>query len=347
MRIRCPKCGNEAAVEAAEAESIVPCSSCGQKLRIPKRPAKSLPPKQPEVEPRLKPAESDAVPWHQSIGKKKARKLTAEGREQEVISRSSSDADRKGRDQTDANGPAESSSRRKGERRVLQDIANSADQGAEPGPSPLSGGPWPRKRKKTKQKKDEFQTQAQIAVAVAGICIVCLLTFVGWRIYKSATTKPTYNPDEVLADLQKAGAFIERDESPEHSVVAVSFASHDFENHILGGLVAFPHLRKLDLSGTKTSDVTLEWIQDVTSLQELNLSHTKVTAGGMQFLSKLVNLEDLNLDETIMTDRALISDHGLHELTGLKKLKRIHLTGTMANGLELKAALPGLEVMKL
>ena len=45
-------------------------------------------------------------------------------------------------------------------------------------------------------------------------------------------------------------------------------------------------------------------------------------------------------------DNTLVSDNGLSALTGLKKLKRLSLTGALANGQSLSAAIPGLKVEK-
>jgi hypothetical protein len=347
IRIQCPKCAHQESLEAAEPGSIIPCSRCGQKLRIPvspKKPPSAPPVIEPELQ--LKPADSDKAAWRPPFGKKKPNRpdsIVDPRRAKPTEARSERPG--AGPKSKDPDGQPDAS-RRKSGRRALKAIVDDANEQQENEQNLPSSGPWPGKRKK-KKKAAEGVNPAHIAMVGAGIFMVLVLTVVGVLIFRSATSKKTYDPDKVLAELEKVGAIIERDQSkPEHPVIGVNLTSRDFDNHVLGGLVAFPELRKLDLSATKTSDVTLEWLEDVTSLQVLNLGHTKVTAGGMQFLTKLVNLEELNLNETIMTDRALMSNHGLFELAGLKKLKRLQLDGTLANGLELKAQIPDLEIIK-
>jgi hypothetical protein len=58
----------------------------------------------------------------------------------------------------------------------------------------------------------------------------------------------------------------------------------------------------------------------------------------MQHIAKLKNLEELYLDQTIVTDG------GLELLTGLTKLKKLGVSGSLASGLELQAAIPNLQV---
>jgi hypothetical protein len=197
MRIQCPKCGREAAIEAAEPGFIIQCSHCRQKLRIPKRTAQSPPSSEPEDELRLKPAESDAVPWHQPIGKKKkTREPGPDDRLHEELPRSSPDRDRQKRGHSDANGPVDSSNRRKVERRALQELAKNAHQKAEPEPSP-----------KENQKQAQSFKRAPIAIAVAGIGIVFILTAVGWSIYRSGTSNTTYKPNGTApSQSEPAGA---------------------------------------------------------------------------------------------------------------------------------------------
>jgi hypothetical protein len=132
-------------------------------------------------------------------------------------------------------------------------------------------------------------------------------------------------------------AAIERDKkSPDNPVIGISLSCCTFKPSLLGRLVVFPKLRKLNLGGTLTSDINLEWLEDVKTLHSLDLSHTKVTGGGMQFLKNMVDLEELNLNQT------LVDEVRLGELKGLKNLKKIYLDGTLASGLVLKESNPGL-----
>jgi hypothetical protein len=205
---------------------------------------------------------------------------------------------------------------------------------------PRSGHPLPGKRKKKKKNNAQGPNPAHIALAVGAICVVGLLTFLAIKAFKSAKTKETYDPKEVVAELKKANAVVEEEDGPSgKTVVGIMLNTPEIPKGILQKLGAFPQLRKLDLTFTNMSDVQLEHLEDLTSLRSLSLSHTKVTGGGMQFLKKLTNLEDLNLDSTLVDD-----DH-LEELSGLRNLKRLHISNTFAHGQGLKAAIPDLEVM--
>jgi hypothetical protein len=94
-------------------------------------------------------------------------------------------------------------------------------------------------------------------------------------------------------------------------------------------------------SCTKINNPGLAWLEDLKELRVLRLNFcSHVHDGGMEYIGKLTNLEELYLDQTIVTDR------GLQELKGLKKLKKISLSGTLADGSGLQAAIPGLEVLK-
>ncbi len=161
------------------------------------------------------------------------------------------------------------------------------------------------------------------------------------RACSGAFAKAKPDPIRVLIELDKVGAYIERDrKSPDEPVIGIDLSGREYDARLLNKLVAFPQLRKLNLAQTKTSDLSLEHLEEVTSLQILNLSHTKVTGGGMQFVKYLINLEELNLNQTLVTDPSL------QQLKGLSKLKKLNLDGTLASGMELMAAIPGLQVAR-
>ena len=162
-----------------------------------------------------------------------------------------------------------------------------------------------------------------------------------FMIQRGVFAKKKIDPAELLAQLEKSGVLIERDtRSPDQPVTSLNFFGGDIPPGVLDQLGVFPQLQKLIFGGTKMSDVQLEHLEDLTSLRVLNLSNTKVTGGGMQFLKKLVNLEELNVNQTLVTDA------GLNQLKGLTKLKRLIVTGSLAKGLELEAAIPGLKVTR-
>jgi hypothetical protein len=202
----------------------------------------------------------------------------------------------------------------------------------------------PRKRKKKKQKRAEAGSMSflHIALIVGGLSVVVIATIIFFIIQHGNPRKAKSEMEEglVLAELEDLKARVKRDtDSPDQPVIEVDLSGTDFKPQILSKLKAFPQLRKLNLAATPTTDMGLEWLEDVTSLTVLDLGHTKVTGGGMQHLRKMVNLEELNLNQTLVDDFRLTE-----ALKGCKKLKRIFLDGTLASGAGLQAAIPGLEV---
>jgi hypothetical protein len=330
MLIQCPKCSSKESIEAGEPGSIFPCSHCGQKLRIP---ARIKPGSEGEI--KLKPDSEqialalpiDKRPYNANEKGRSPQPMSSPGRHRAQI------------EDANGSGKPEFSIERRQKQRALKDLADAAD---------LDPMAEPSSRKRRRKKKGQAGTVSPHTwLTVGAICAICILTFVFWKVYRSAISGQSYDSAAVIAELEQAGALFERDQQiPGNPVVSVNLSNRHFEGHILGGLVSLPHLRKLDLSSTNTSDITLEWIENVKSLQVLILNRTKITAGGMQFLKNLENLEELDLSQTIVTDRALISDHGLFELEGLKKLKVIDLEGTMAQGWELQQKIPGLKVIR-
>jgi hypothetical protein len=200
-----------------------------------------------------------------------------------------------------------------------------------------------KKKKKKPAKDDVMERKAlHIALAAVGVFVVVVLTLVLFMIQRGASAKETFDPAAVIAEIQQYGGRVERDmKSPDQPVIGVNLSGTAYRAAVLNKLVAFPQLRNLDLSGETTSDLFLEHLHDVTTLRSLNLSHTKVTKGGIQFLTKMVEMEDLDLTQALA-----VSDNELEQLKGMTKLKRIHLDGTFATGLGLKARLPDLEIIK-
>jgi hypothetical protein len=215
-------------------------------------------------------------------------------------------------------------------------------------PEPAVGeepvGSAPKKRKKKKKKlEDEVFERKSLHYILAGIGIIVVLgaTFLAYRLQSSASASKKFDQAVVLGDLQKLGARIDRDASRAgQPIVGVTFSGVAFKGSDLEGLIAFPDLERLDLSGTPTSDVALEHLSELKTLKRLNLGHTNVTGGGMQFLAHMTEMEDLDLTQT------LVDDHRLGQLEGLKKLKKIHLDGSLASGLGLKAKIPDLEIQR-
>jgi hypothetical protein len=200
-----------------------------------------------------------------------------------------------------------------------------------------------KKRKKKKNKGDDLERRAlHIALVGVGVFVVVALTLGVFLIQRGATSKEKFDPLVVIAEIEQYGGRVERDTTlPDRPVIGVDLGGVTYRAAVLNKLVAFPQLRKLNLSGETTTDVFLEHLHDVTTLRSLNLSHTRVTMGGIQFLTKMVEMEDLDLTQTLG-----VNDHTLEQLKGMTKLKRIHLDGTFASGYGLKETAPDLEIIK-
>jgi hypothetical protein len=204
----------------------------------------------------------------------------------------------------------------------------------------------PRKRKKIRKRRRTQSTGlsrgAIIGLSVGGgfLVLVAVTVLLFFMLPGRGSKKEDMN--QLVADLQQAGAQIERDESrPDKPIVAISFRGQPINGKLLGRLKAIPTLRKLDLGGTLMSDVLLEHLEDVTQISILNLGHcNKITSHGLEFLKNFKNLEELNLSQT------LVMDDGLEHLKGCTKLKKIYLDGSLASGLGLQAHIPGLQVIK-
>lgn len=125
------------------------------------------------------------------------------------------------------------------------------------------------------------------------------------------------------------------------------------------------NLRQLDLSETAVTDKGLAKLKGL-QLRELFLWRLNITDAGVAHLREMKSLERLILDETRVTDAALadiahlnnlqhwlglcytqITDEGLEQLSGLKKLEHINLLYTDISreaALKLKQQLPNTEI---
>jgi len=93
----------------------------------------------------------------------------------------------------------------------------------------------------------------------------------------------------------------------------------------------------------KANDETLAHVGRLGRLENLNLADTAVTDAGMAHLKGLTSLGDLNLWKT------QVGDDGLAHLQGLTNLRTLPLVGTRVTDggvLELKHALPWLQILR-
>jgi hypothetical protein len=141
---------------------------------------------------------------------------------------------------------------------------------------------------------------------------------------------------------ERGGQYKVDENDPEKPVIEVMLMGTDADNGDLKMLLAFPKLKKLDMSMcTKINNPGLAWLVDLKEIRILKLGHcTHITDGGMEHIGQLTSLEELYLDQCNVTDR------GLADLKGLKKLKKLGLSGSMlASGRGLQASIPGLEIL--
>jgi hypothetical protein len=150
--------------------------------------------------------------------------------------------------------------------------------------------------------------------------------------------------DKALAEIQKRGGKIDRDETVKEKdkpVIAVNYATTPADDAALEPLKDIPTLRKVTLNGTKITDAGLEKVKGLAALKKLYLVDTKITDKGLEQLKDLKELEVLSLVGTEVTDA------GLEHLKGLANLKDLFLYGTKvtdAGAKTLKEALPKVKI---
>lgn len=208
----------------------------------------------------------------------------------------------------------------------------------EPEPPPVAK---PKKKKKKAAAETSGLTGVHITLIVVGLVFVLGATGLFFLLQHGFGKPKPPDPGPVLAELHKlVNAQVMHDKSrPGSPVVEINMQYCDVKANLLRQFTAFPELRRLNLSGTNANNVSLEAIQELTSLEALNLADTKVNSKGMKYLKKLTNLEELNVAKT------LVADDGLEELVDLKKLKKLNVLGSLASGMGLKNAIPGLQVI--
>ena len=196
-------------------------------------------------------------------------------------------------------------------------------------------------RKRKKKKKGEGPNL--VVPIVVGVILVAV-SGATWGLYKLFTfKKPPPDPTKAMAMIEKRGGrYIQDKNDPEQPVIEVILQGTDADNGDLELLRAFPKLQKLDLARcTKINNPGLEWLVELKELRVLRLNFcSHVSDGGMESIGKLTSLEELYLDQTIVTEL------GMKDLKRLKNLKKIGLSGTLADGRSLQNSIPNLEIIK-
>jgi Leucine-rich repeat (LRR) protein len=148
--------------------------------------------------------------------------------------------------------------------------------------------------------------------------------------------------DKVIAEIQKLGGKVDRDETAKDKpVVTVNFSTTQVGDDALANLKGLPQLRKVTLNGTKVTDAGLERLKGLTGLEKIYLVDTKVTDAGLEHLKDLSNLKVLSLVGTQVTDA------GLEHLKSLSNLKELYVYGTKVTeegGKKLQEALPKVKI---
>jgi hypothetical protein len=148
--------------------------------------------------------------------------------------------------------------------------------------------------------------------------------------------------DKAVAEIQKVGGKVERDEKAEGKPVTnVNLSITQAADGDLAPLEKLPKLQRLSLNNTKVTDAGLEHLKGLANLQKLYLVDTKVGDAGLEHLKGLTSLQVLSLAGTQVTDA------GLEHLKGLTNLQALFVFGTKVTDegvKKLKEALPKLKV---
>jgi len=139
------------------------------------------------------------------------------------------------------------------------------------------------------------------------------------------------------------------------NVIELELASPWVTDADMAGVGRLKHLKKLDLSHTRITDVGLEDLKDLENVVELNCYYAeRITENGIAHLKDWKNLQHLNLRGTKVTSRVFahlarltnlrsldlgftqIEDEGFEQLASLNQLQRLAIGGNRLSG----AALP-------
>ena len=107
-------------------------------------------------------------------------------------------------------------------------------------------------------------------------------------------------------------------------------------------LASLLKLQRLDLVRTRVNDQTLALIAKLPELQKINLDYTKVGDKGVAALTAAQALTELRLDSANVSDDAIAA---LEQMKQLKKLNLYHTTVTVKGFDQLKAKLPGCDII--
>src|SRR5437899_2676480 len=197
----------------------------------------------------------------------------------------------------------------------------------------------PHKRKK----KKKGDSSGLIVPIMIGVGLFLVVGCTGGLYLLFTHKKPPPDPKNAMAMIEKRGGrYVQDKNDPEQPVTEVILQGTDADNGDLALLRAFPRLQKLNLANcTKINNPGLAWLVELKELRVLRLNFcSHVHDGGMEYIGQITSLEELYLDQTIVTEL------GMKDLKRLKNLKKIGLSGTLADGRSLQSSIPNLEIIK-
>ena len=83
--------------------------------------------------------------------------------------------------------------------------------------------------------------------------------------------------DKVIAEIQKRGGRVDRDEKGDKPIVTVNYGVSGIDDKGLDGLSEIKTLKKLTLNNTKITDGGLAKIKPIATLERLYLVDTKIS----------------------------------------------------------------------
>jgi hypothetical protein len=154
--------------------------------------------------------------------------------------------------------------------------------------------------------------------------------------------KKPQGPEEVVRILK--GMRVMLFPNSQGQVESLDLRAENTTDETLQVLDQLPGLKRLCLQGTHITNVGLEHLSVIGSLEELDLrSCKKITDQGMKHVSRMLNLKGVKLNDTLIGDRGLES---LSALTNLDALG-IHSTRVTDGGLQFVTRFARLKSLEL
>jgi Leucine Rich repeat len=112
--------------------------------------------------------------------------------------------------------------------------------------------------------------------------------------------------DQVIAEIERLGGSIERDENdPANPVVGVQLSGIHATDRALKHIGRLANLRTIDLAFSLVTDTALVYLRGLAYLQKLDLTNALITDAGLRHLERRSGLLWLNLSSTDVTDTGL------------------------------------------